>query len=398
MAAVALAVTVYGRAAAAADPAKTLHVAFSIAETSFDPAFATDAASDAVMANIFDAMLDYDYLARPVKLVPRALEALPTVEEGGRVFICRLRKGIYFTPDPAFKGKPRELTAADFAYSFKRMLDPAVKAGWLWLLEGKLEGGDEAQAKANKTGKFDYDAPLPGLAVVDRYTLKITLKKPDLRFPYVLAVQNMGAMAREVVEAYGNDIGAHPVGTGPYMLGEYRRSARIVLVANPGFREITYAPAGPIPPSSQAVAEALKGRRLPLAGRVEIAIMEEGQSRWLGFLNRELDFLDILPAEFTDQALDGGTLKPNLAAQGILHDVLLRPNTWWVYFNMKDPVVGGYTPEKLALRRAIAMAYNVDELIRVLIKGRAMPANGPIPPDIAGYDPNLKTQAQIYDP
>ena len=390
--------SLHTRIAAGADPAKTLHVAFSIAETSFDPAFATDAASDAVIGNIFDAMLDYDYLARPVKLVPRALEALPTVEEGGRIFICHVRKGIYFTPDPAFKGRPRELTAADFAYSFKRVLDPAVKAGWLWLLEGKLEGGDEAQAKAKETGKFDYEAPLAGLAVVDRYTLKITLTKPDLRFPYVLAVQNMGAMAREVVEAYGNDIGAHPVGTGPYVLAEYRRSSRIVLTANPAFRETTYVPAGPIPPASQPVADALKGKKLPFAGRVEIAIMEEGQSRWLAFLNRELDFLDILPIDFTDQALDDGKLKPSLAAQGIVHDVLLRPNTWWTYFNMKDPVVGGYAPEKIALRRAIAMAYNVDELIRVLNKGRATPANGPIPPDIAGYDPHLKTQAQIYDP
>src|SRR5438067_260039 len=257
---------------AAADPGKTLRVAFSIAETSFDPAFSTDAASDSVIGSIFDAMLDYDYLARPVKLVPRALEALPTVEEDGRIYICRVRKGVFFTPDPAFKGKRRELTATDFAYSFQRVLDPAVKAGWLWLLEGKLEGGDEARALAIKTGKFDYDAPLAGLTVVDRYTLKITLKKPDLRFPYVLAVQNMAAMAREVVEAYGADIGAHTVGTGPYMLGEYRRSARIVLIANPGFRETTYVPAGPIPPASRPVADALKGRKLPFAGRVEIAI------------------------------------------------------------------------------------------------------------------------------
>src|SRR4029078_11311680 len=74
------------------------------------------------------------------------------------------------------------------------------------------------------------------------------------------------------------------------------------------------------------------------------------------------------------------------------------PNSYWTYFNMKDPVVGGYTPEKIALRRAISMAYNVDEKIRVLAKGRAVPAMSPIPPDIAGYDPALKTQAQLYDP
>ena len=382
----------------AADSAKTLRVAFSIAETSFDPAFASDAASDAVIANVFDAMLDYDYLARPVKLVPRALAALPTVEDDGKTYICHVRRGIFFTPDPAFKGKARELSAADFAYSLKRHLDPAVKSPWLWMLEGKIVGGDEARTRATKTGKFDYDAPLAGLTIVDRYTLRIRLNAPDLRFPYVLAVGNTGAVAREVVEVYGNDIGAHPVGTGPYMLAEYKRSTRIVLAANPQFRELTYAPTGPVPESSQPVADALRGKRLPLVGRIEISVIEEGQSRWLAFQNRQLDFLDILPIDFTDEALENGKLRPALAAQGIVHDTLLRPNTWWTYFNMKDPVVGGYTQEKIALRRAIGMAFDNAENIRVLLKGRAVPANGPIPPDIAGFDPALRTQAQLYDP
>ncbi len=217
----------------AADPGKTLHVAFPIAETSFDPAFASDAASDGILANIMEAMLDYDYLARPVKLVPRTLEAMPLVEENGQTYTMKVRKGILFTPDPAFKGKLRELTAADHAYGLKRILDPAVKSPWLWMLEGKILGGDEAREKAGKTGKFDYDAPIAGLEVVDRYTLKIHLKSPDLRFLYVLAVPNTAAMAREIVEAYGNDIGAHPVGTGPYVLGQYKRSSRIELVASP---------------------------------------------------------------------------------------------------------------------------------------------------------------------
>ena len=398
---IAQAALLFGLAAApalAADPAKILHVELNIAETSFDPAFASDAASDAIIANVFDAMLDYDYLARPVKLVPRGLEALPTVEDGGRTYICRVRKGIYFTPDPAFKGKPRELTAADYAYSFKRILDPAVRSPWLWLIEGKLAGGDEAQAAAAKTGKFDYDAPLPGLTVADRYTLKLRLKSPDLRFSYVLAVSNMAALAREVVDAYGQDIGAHPVGSGPYMLGDYKRSAKITLLANPGFRDMTYVPSGPIPPASQAVAAALKGKKLPFAGRIEISIMEEDQAVWLAFQNRELDAVEIFPPQFIERVLENGKLRADLAAQGIVHDVLLRPNTWWTYFNMKDPVVGGYSPEKIALRRAIGMGYNVDELIRVLLKSRAVPANGPIPPDIVGYDPNLRTQAQLYDP
>src|SRR5206468_7439632 len=153
--------------------------------------------------------------------------------------------------------KPRELTAADQAYGLKRLLDPAVKSPWLWLIEGKIVGADEARARAVQTGKFDYGAPIPGLEVVDRYTLKIRLKAPDLRFLYVLAVPNTAAVAHEVVAAYGQDFGAHPIGTGPYMLGEYKRSAKIVLAANPGYRDETYAPAGPVPAASQAIAVAL---------------------------------------------------------------------------------------------------------------------------------------------
>ncbi len=386
-------------AATAADANKTLRVAYSIAETTFDPAFASDAASDGIIVNIFDTMLDYDYLARPVRLVPRALEAMPTVEDGGKSYLCRIRKGIYFTADPAFKGKRRELTAHDFAYGFKRILDPAVKSPWLWLIEGKLIGGDEARAHAAKRGRFDYDAPIAGLEIVDRYTLRIRLTAPDLRFPYVLAVPNVAAQAREVVDAYGNDIGAHPVGSGPYVLTEYRRSARIVLTANPDYRETFYEPAGPVPAASEPVVAALRGKRLPLAARIEVNIIEEGQARWLAFMNREIDFLDILPTEFVEQALDAkGKLLPALAGRGIVHDVLLRPNTWWFYFNMQDPIVGGYTLDKIALRRAIGMAYDNDEAIRVLLKGRAVPAYGPIPPDIAGHDPALKTDAQLYDP
>jgi len=377
----------------------TLRVALSIAETSFDPAFASDAASDSVISQVFETMLDYDYLVRPVKLVPRALEAMPAVEDGGRTYVCRVRKGVRFSPDPAFKGVPRELTAEDFAYSFKRHLDPAKRSPWAWLLEGKLAGGDEAQAAARRSGRFDYDAKLPGLEVTDRHTLKIRLRAPDHRFAYVLAVPYLGVVAREVVEAYGNDIGAHPVGTGPYVLAEYKRSSRIVLEANPGFRRTTYVPAGPVPPEHADVAKALKDQPLPRNRRIEISVIEEGQARWLAFLNGEVDLLDSpgVPNEFTEQAVVDGRLAPHLAAKGIRHHVLLRPNVYFTYFNMEDPVVGGYTPERIALRRAIGMGYNVDENIRVLQKGRAVPAHSPIPPDIEGADAR-RTTAQLYDP
>ena len=384
--------------AMAADPAKLLRIVFTSAEMSFDPMFSADASSDSVIDHIYDSMLDFDYLARPVQLVPRTLEAMPAVEDNGATYVFRLRPGIYFTPDPAFNGQPRELTAGDQAYALKRLLDPALRSPWLWLLEGKIIGADELRRSALQSGKFDYDAPIPGLEVVDRYTLRIRLKEPDLRFLYVFAVPNTAAVAREVVEAYGQDFGAHPVGTGPYMLGEYRRSAKIMLVANPGFRQTTYVPAGPVPPQVQPIAAALKGKKLPLVGRIQITVIEEGQAVWLAFANRELDLLERIPAQFVEQALSNGKLRSDLAAKGIRHEVVLRPNTRWTYFNMEDPMLGGYTPEKIALRRAIAMGFDEREYIRVVLKGRAVPAVSPIPPDIVGYDPALKTAAQLHDP
>jgi ABC-type transport system substrate-binding protein len=382
----------------AADDVRALRVTFPTAETSFDPAFASDGVSDTVIDSIMESMLEYDYLARPMKLVPRTLVAMPTVEDGATTFTFRLRKGIFFTPDAAFRHQPRELLAADYAYAIKRILDPAVRSPWLWLFKGKIVGGDEARDRAAKGGKFDYDAAIAGLEVVDRYTLTVRLKAPDLRFLYAMAVQATAAMAREVVEAYGSDIGAHPVGSGAYMLGEYRRTARIELVANPGFRDTKYVPAGPIPATSQAVAQALRGRRLPLTPRIDFRVIEEGQARWLSFLNGEFDVLPLLPAEFTTQAVTNGKLNANLAAQGIVHQPLIRPNVAFTYFNMRDPVVGGYTPDKIALRRAISLGFDNAAFIAQVYFGRAAPANGPIPPDIVGYDPALRTGAQIYDP
>jgi len=384
--------------AVAADPSKVLRTALSIAESSFDPVLAYDAASNSVVEEISEPMLEYEYLARPVKLAPLTLERLPEVSDHGATYLCRVRKGIYFAADPAFKGKQRELVAADYAYSIKRLLDPALHSPWTWVVEGKLVGGDELRAAATASGRFDYDAPLPGLEVVDRYTLRIHLKQPDYTFSYVLAMPETAAVAREVVEAYGTDLGAHPVGTGPFLLKEYQRSNRIVLEANPGFRKVVFDEPMPTNPADAATARALRGKILPLIGRIEISVIEEGQPRWLAFLRGELDYLQPFPLDFVGELLDDGKLKPALAAKGIQHQLLLRPNTWWAYFNMEDPVVGGYTPEKIALRRAIGMGFNTEEFIRVLFRGRAVPAQGPIPPDIAGFDPTHRTQAQVYDP
>ena len=114
-AAIALAPLAARPAAAAADPAKVLRIEFYVAETGFDPVKVQDYYSQTVCEAIFESLMTYDYLARPAKLAPRAAEAMPVVSDQARTYVFKIRKGIYFAPDPVFKGKPRELTAEDYA-------------------------------------------------------------------------------------------------------------------------------------------------------------------------------------------------------------------------------------------------------------------------------------------
>ena len=108
----------------AADPSKVLRHVFPAAETGFDPAGVQDLYSATIEQMLFETLLTYDYLARPSKLVPLTAEALPEVTDDGKTYTVRVRKGIYFIDDPVFKGRKRELTAADYAYSLKRLIDP----------------------------------------------------------------------------------------------------------------------------------------------------------------------------------------------------------------------------------------------------------------------------------
>jgi len=338
-------------AARAADAAKVLHVAFDTAETGFDPAKVNDNYSSQVIRCVFERLLSYDYLARPAKLMAMAAEALPEVTDEGKVYTFKLRRGNYFQADPAFKGQRRELVADDYAYSIKRFVDPAVHSPWRFLVAGKILGLDAEEKKAAQSGHFDYDAKVPGLEVVDRYTLRIRLNATDYDFSYVLAMPAMSAVAREAIEAYANDTNAHPVGTGPYRLSSWTRKAKIVLDANPDYREQVWDFAGSDDPRDRAAVAAMKGKRIPQIGRVEISIIEEEQSRWLAFQRGEIDFIDRF-GSFAPIAIPGNRLAPDLAKRGIGWDRSVEPEITYYFFNMQDPTLGGFSTEKIALWRA----------------------------------------------
>jgi ABC-type transport system substrate-binding protein len=384
----------------AASPLKVLRYAFPVAETGFDPAQISDVYSRTVAAAIFDAPLTYAYLERPARAVPNTAVAMPEITDEGRTFTFRIRPGIYFQDDPAFKGPPagkgRELTAADYVYAIKRHYDPRFKSPNLFQLENAgILGLSELRRQFIDAGQpFDYDVDVPGVQAPDRYTLVVRIKEPAPRF-YFLFTDGavMGAVAREVVETYGDNIMAHPVGTGPFQLKSWRRSSKIVLERNPDYREHRYTENPPArDEEAVAMARALDGRRLPMLDRVEISVIEEQQPRWLAFLNGEHDFLDRLPNEFAPSAIPHNQLAPNLAKQGIHMARAPLVDVTMSYFGMENPVVGGYTPDKVALRRAIALAYDsMAEIERVRL-GQAIPAQSVIPPLLSGYEAGFKSE------
>ncbi len=389
--------------ASAAEPQKTLRYAFRIAETGFDPVKLSDIYSRTVTAHIFESLYTYDPLARPTRIVPLIAAGEPEISADFKTFTIRVQPGIYFADDPAFKGKRREVTAHDFVYSIKRYADPANNAqGWISYEDAGLVGLGELRSQVMKAKKpFPYDTEVEGVKALDRYTLQVKTKEARPRLVESIFANNdlYGAVAREVVEFYGDKIMEHPVGTGPYVLKEWRRSSQMVFERNPTYRERHYEsqPAAD-DKEAQAILAKLKGRRIPMVDRVVVDIIVENQPRWLAFLNNEHDFMERVPEDFITQAVPGGKLAPNLAKRGMQALFTLAPDMTLTCFNMEDPVVGGMSPDKVALRRAISLSYDVKKEIRLARRGFAVPGQSPIVPGTTGYDPEFKSEMSDYDP
>ena len=387
-------------AAQTSAPVKVLRTSFKTAETGFDCQRLSDVYSNDVCAQIFDTPLDYDYLARPSKLVPGLVSEVPAPEQGGLVYTFRFKRGIYFASDPAFKGVKRELVAADLEYSIKRLLDPVIASPNSWQVEGRIAGLDELAEKAKKTGKYDYAAKVAGLQLLDRYTLRITLTKPDFNFLYVFAMPTLTPLAHEVIEYYKDDVMAHPVGTGPFKLVQWVRRSKIVLERNPEYRDevldTTYA--NQQDEWDREVVSSIAGKKLPLLDRIEIYPIDAEQPRFLAFMNGEHDLLPETPSTYAAQVMPNGKLSPALQSQHVRAFVELQPEVTYDAFNMDDPVVGGYDAQHVALRRAMALGYNRNQEISVIRRNTPMAAQSPIPPGVVGYDATFTAVDQDYDP
>lgn len=376
-----------------------------------DPAQVSDTNSAEILCQIYDSLFQNAYLDRPYRVEPSLAAGYPekkifyeNVEEKGvrkkvgrMEYIFRLKDDLYFQDDPCFPdGKGRRVTAKDVIYSIKRLADPAVQSTGFWLVAGKIKGIDQFAAQAATAGKADYDADIEGLQAVDDSTLRIILTEPLPSFIYVMAMPYTAPVPREAVEYYNapgrEGFSRHPVGTGAFRLRSWQRQHRIVLEKNPSFRE-DYYPSRGEPGDREKGLLSDAGQRLPFYDEVWYTIISAGQPLWLLFLQGYLDASGIPQEQFDKVITKTLDLSHDFLRKGISLTVSSDLDIYYIAFNMRDPILG----QNKLLRQALSLAYDSDLFNEIYQNGRAINAQGPLPPGIFGYDPGLKNPYKAHN-
>jgi len=357
-----------------------------------DPGITGEVSSSMAISRIYEGLLEYDYLARPYKVVPLLAEAMPEISEDGLVYTFKIRKGIYFHDDPCFPdGKGRELVAGDFAYSIKRVADVKNVSSGFWAYNNRIKGINAFHDASKSDEPTNYDMEVEGLLALDGYTLQIVLTEPYPQLPYILAMHYSFAVPREAVEFYGKSFVNHPVGTGPYELVEWRRNSRIEFIRSPKWAETgrveTY-PATGTPEQEAAGLLRDAGKPIPFVDRSVQYVIDDSTTAWMMFLSGQLDVSSISRDNWDAVITGDKKLDDSLDSRGI--NLVSSPtlDVYYLGFNWKDSVVGeSDDPEQdmrnRKLRQALSCAFDFD-LLNQFMNNRLYPLDGPIPQPLKG--------------
>ncbi|MRD73032.1 peptide ABC transporter substrate-binding protein [Rhodocyclus tenuis] len=427
-----------------------LYSAFTERPRHLDPAQSYTEDEGVFTAQIYEPPLQYHYLKRPYTLIPGSAEVVPVArlfDAAGRelpanapaeavarsVYEIRIKPGIRFQPHPAFAldavGQPRyaaldaqqlagierladfpetgtrELTADDFIYEIKRLAHPRVHSPIFGMMAERIVGLKDlgarlaaATAAAPAGSWLDLDRfPLAGVEKLDRYRYRITIEGKYPQFLYWLAMPFFAPVPREADRFYSQPgmaaknltLDWYPVGTGPYYLSENNPNSRMVLSRNPNFHGETFPCEGtPADAASGLLADC--GKPLPFIDQAVFTREKESIPYWNKFLQGYYDASGISSDSF-DQAVrfSGGgevQLTDDMRDKGIRLLTSVRASLFYMGFNLLDPVVGGLSERNRKLRQAISIAIDQEEFISIFMNGRGVPAMGPLPPGIFGYE------------
>jgi len=367
----------------------------------FDPAQASDSYSNQSQFQVYEALYEYKYLARPYAIQPCLASSLPEISADGRVYTIHVRTDIEFQDDPAFPGgKGRRITAHDFVYSIKRLVDVRTQTyGW-WIFDGKVVGLNEFRSASEKLPAFPdsvhpalYNQEVAGLRALDDSTVRIELTRPFPYFQYILAMPYAALVAHEAVDHYGPEFLNHPVGTGPYLLKEWRRGLRLTFVKNPKYHHGFYPVEGSAADSAAGLL-ADAGKPLPFIDKAELYIYNETQPMWLNFLRGNLDRSSIPKDNYSQAVTPSRSLRSEFAEKGIRMSRVWQLDLTYICLNMLDPVLG----KNRKLRQAMQLGYDVETVIDRFYNGRGIRAQSLVPPELAGYDSAFKSPYGEYNP
>ncbi len=320
---------------------------------SLDPAVANDTVSVPIIRVLFQTLLDYD---DGVNLVPLTTEALPTLSKDGKTYTFHLRKDVHFS-------NGRAVTAEDYLYSWRRVMNPKTKSPWASFATDRIAGAqDYAEGKADD---------VKGLRAPDAYTLEVELIHPDLTLPYVVAMPFLAAVPREAVEdkavakeEWNDHFALHPVGNGPFVFKSWTRGLRMQFERDPHY----WGPAA-------AAVDA-----------IDIQFGLDSLTLQMMFERGELDLLDRIPSAAYVRLRHDPRWKPNFESL-VFNGVL--------YLDMNcemEPFTG---PDGKKVRQAINYAVNKARLVQ-LGNGRYEVARGVVPPNMPNYHSLVK--GYPYDP
>lgn len=397
------------------DSAKNvLYVVQSGDYKTLDPTLSYTVSEAAVIDCIYECYYKYDHLKQSPYVLDLALGAseperhpltvtVPDAKTGapvakqGEEWTFHIKHGLRFQDDPCFPGgKGREITAADFAYSFRRMTDPKLGCPVLNFFQDKVLGMDalvthNTEREKQKLTPDWATYAFPGVQTdpQDPYTFHIRLSQSYPQLRYLMAMHFTSPLAHEAIEYYGADFARHPVGCGSFKIGEYLPRQRIVLVKNPNCLRETYPSTGD-PGDKEAGFLEDAGKTLPMADGVVFSYQKEGVSVWNLFQQGYLDRAGVSPDNYSQVMAAPGKLSSAMTDHGIRLRTSAAPNTDYYTFNMTDPVWGGFTERGRKMRHAIALCIDRQQYVDVTLQGQGEVAQSLLPPGIFGYDPDYR--------
>jgi len=307
---------------------------------SLDPAFAKDNSAIWACNQLFNGLVQLD---DNLNIQPDIAKSW-TISEDAKTYVFNIRNDVFFHEHKLFTNNKRKVTAFDFKYSFDRLTDK----------------------KTASPGSNTLQQVLVYKAVNDS-TFTIQLKQPFPAFLGVLTTKYCSVLPKEIVEHYGNDFRANPIGTGPFKFKRWEENIKLVLRKNKNYHE-----------------QDSKGNKLPYLEAVAITFLTDKQSEFLQFSQGNIDFISGLDPSYKDELLTQvGKLRSKYTSTvNMVSGDYLNTEYLGFYMESKQTEI-----QSVLIRKAINYGFDRQTMIKYLRNGIGTPAeNGFIPKGLPSFN------------